>query len=330
MYEGVSLGSILEKKKDTQDYTNDARLYQDILNFCLSQDRNGMQNFKHTEIAKWLLNNNQEFLDFYSGTKAHTKMSSRIENTQQRIKNKLVDLSKMDLIRIGETEQQKGSGTTNLYKITPFAILFGTIMDSIRAADEESKKSADKRLYELFIKQFTRYLNSLNQFRSKLYAKLMSADLFTDFIANGLRKILLSADPPRSMHDLLQRLILISQFDEKLQDRVELYLKLWFESLAELDHETKNLFLFNIKVEIENQIMTRSDGPKTYEKMRFYNRDDYQSIVLEGICNNCFHVQPRVIDIESYLKLYMGSAGKPLTLFKCVNCTEGIVILTNI
>lgn len=89
----------------------------------------------------------------------------------------------------------------------------------------------------------------------------MSADLFTDFIASGLRKILLSDDPPQSIHDLLQRWHLLSQFDESMHDKVELYLKLWFESLTEVDEETRNLFLFNIKTEIENQIMMRSLGP---------------------------------------------------------------------
>lgn len=89
----------------------------------------------------------------------------------------------------------------------------------------------------------------------------MSTDLLTDFIASGLRKILLSDDPPQSIHDLLQRWYLLSQFDESMHDKVELYLKLWFESLTEVDEETRNLFLINIKTEIENQIMMRSLGP---------------------------------------------------------------------
>ena len=138
MHGAISLGSILEK--NAEGYTNDARLYQDILRFCLQLDLEDKRNFKHREVANWLLENNQEFLDFYRGTKAKTKMASRIENTQQRVKSKLVNLTKMDLIRIAETEQQKGSGTTNLYKITPFAILLGTLIDGIKAVNEESKK----------------------------------------------------------------------------------------------------------------------------------------------------------------------------------------------
>lgn len=330
MYRHLGLGSILEKIPYKENYTNEAMLYQDILNFIMKLDQEGRRHFKHRELANWLLDNNREFLDFYKGMKAHTKRSSRVQNILPRIKNRLVDLSKMYLIRISETPQEKGSGTTNLYQITPFAILLGTLIDSTRAIDKESGKSLDKRLYELFIKQFAEYPNSLNQFRSRFYPKLMSAGLFTDFIARGLRKILLSDDPPQSIHELLQRWHLLSQFDESMHDKVELYSRLWFESLAELDEEIRNLFLFNIKTEIENQIMMQSDGPQTYEKARFYNRDDYQSIVLEGLCNMCFHVQPRVIGMEGYLRLYIGGiAGQTIVLSKCVNCKEGTVILTN-
>ena len=181
------------------------------------------------------------------------------------------------------------------------------------------------------MKQFAAYPNSLNQFRSRFYPILMSADLFTDFIANGLRQILLSDDPPQSIHELLRRWHLLSQFDESMRNKIELYLKLWFESLAELDEETRSLFLFNIKTEIENQILMQSDGPQTYEKARFNNRNDYQSIVLEGLCNKCFHVQPRAIVTEGYLRLYIGAVpGQTIVLSKCVHCKEGTVVLTNI
>jgi hypothetical protein len=143
----------------------------------------------------------------------------------------------------------------------------------------------------------------------------MSVDLFTDFIASRLRQILLSENPPQSIHELLKRWHLLSQFDESMHDKVELYLNLWLESLAELNEETRNLFLFNIKAEIENQILMQSDGPQTYENARFDNRNDYQSIVLEGLCNKCFHVQPRTIKMEGYIRLYVGAISGQTPVF---------------
>ena len=138
MHKRLNLGSFLEKTPDGKNYTPEARLYQDILDFCVKQDQESQQHFKHTKIARWLLGNNQEFLDNYTGMRAHTTISSRILNTQERVKNRLIDLSKMHLIRISETPQEKGSGITML----------GTLIDGIKAIDEKSKKSLDKRLHE--------------------------------------------------------------------------------------------------------------------------------------------------------------------------------------
>jgi hypothetical protein len=115
----------------------------------------------------------------------------------------------------------------NALSIIPFIILLGILIDSTKAVDEEVKKSADKHLYELFMKQFSAYRNSLNLFRSKFYPRLMSADLFTDFIGNRLRQILLSDNPPHSIPELLQSWHLLSQFDESMHNKVELYLNLW-------------------------------------------------------------------------------------------------------
>jgi hypothetical protein len=157
----------------------------------------------------------------------------------------------------------------------------GVLVESILASDENTKKSADKHLYQLFDKEFSRYKTSLSNFKLILYAKLMSADLFTIFVGDPLRKILLSEMPPLTMKELLlkQHMIVL---DTGMKDKADQYLKLWFESIMELDLETRSLFLYNIKNETENELMIRSLGPQSYEKMRFSNREDYNSIVVEG------------------------------------------------
>jgi hypothetical protein len=107
VYENINLGSIFQKK-DEQNFTDRATLYQDILNFCIEQGQAGKLQFKHREIASWLLENNEELLYYYSGFRAHTKKSVKIENTQERIKKRLDDFVKLDLLRVSETTQQKG------------------------------------------------------------------------------------------------------------------------------------------------------------------------------------------------------------------------------
>ena len=87
MYRQFGLGSILEKVPSGEGYTSEAVLYQDIINFCMKQDQEGKTNFKHRELANWLLKNNLEYLDFYKGDRAKTKKSSRVEHILPRIKD---------------------------------------------------------------------------------------------------------------------------------------------------------------------------------------------------------------------------------------------------
>jgi hypothetical protein len=106
MQKYIQLGSIFEKT-DGQNYTNDARLFQDILIFCIKQEQEGKKYFKHRKVANWLLDNNQEFRNLYIDSRAKTTRSNRITNTQDRVKNRLDDLAKLDLLRIGETVQER-------------------------------------------------------------------------------------------------------------------------------------------------------------------------------------------------------------------------------
>jgi hypothetical protein len=325
----IHLGSIFEKT-DGQNYTNDARLFQDILIFCIKQEQEGKKYFKHRKVANWLLDNNQEFRNLYIGSRAKTTRSNRITNTQDRVKNRLDDLAKLDLLRIGETVQEKGSGRTNLYEITTYAILLGLLIESILASDDSTVRSADQRLYQLFNKEFSKYRTSLSKFKLKLYSKLMSEDLFTIFVGDVLRAICLSDTPPPTMRELLRgKHVMIS--DTKIKEKADQYLKLWFESLMELDSETRSLFLYNIKSETENELMIRSLGPQTYEKTRFSNREDYNSVVVEGVCNSCSYVQPRTLGIEGYLKLTLIRVDQHYALSRCHHCKDkGIVVLTNL
>ena len=162
-------------------------------------------NSSSIEIAGWLLENNKELLNLYSGSRAHTKKSVKTENTQERIKKRLDDFVRLELLRVSETAQEKGVGTTNLYEITVYAILLGTLIKGIKSSNEQIKKSADNRLYRLYEQEFSRYKTSLSQFKLKLYSKLVAADLFTIFVGDAMRSALLSDTPPLNMKDLLLR-----------------------------------------------------------------------------------------------------------------------------
>ena len=58
--------------------------------------------FRFTELGKWLMKKNIEFINDYSGSKGHTSISARIANKRQRIQNCIDNLRKWDFLLISK------------------------------------------------------------------------------------------------------------------------------------------------------------------------------------------------------------------------------------
>jgi len=82
----VVLSSIFQKNSN-DTYTSNAVLCQDILRYSLviakdqtpEEVNNERPNFTHRDLAKWLIENNPEFVTLYKGR--DIKDSDKIENT---------------------------------------------------------------------------------------------------------------------------------------------------------------------------------------------------------------------------------------------------------
>ena len=75
------------------------------------------------------------------------------------------------------------------------------------------------------------------------------------------------------------------------------YIDLWYESASELDTDSKKIFLYESKLNVEQKIRNNIMGySKEYERQWFVKKSDYNTIVLEGICEKC--KQPNVIELS--------------------------------
>ena len=75
--------------------------------------------YRHWDLAKWLLNNNQEFINRYKDLSTRNiNIPNRIENTQRRTKHRLNDLVNLQLIKVnGYGKETKGTGTVPIYRM---------------------------------------------------------------------------------------------------------------------------------------------------------------------------------------------------------------------
>ena len=75
--------------------------------------------FRFTDLARWLMEKNNEFREYYSDSKAHIPKSTRIALRRHVIQSCINDLMELDLILIrGKTKAEKNDLVTPLYEYT--------------------------------------------------------------------------------------------------------------------------------------------------------------------------------------------------------------------
>lgn len=177
--------SLIFEKGRNDNYTEGARLYQDIIHYCIDRfnDRTLANPFTHRELAKWLLNNNPEYINRYKDPSTkHYTISNRIENTQETTKNKLNHLVSLKIIRVvGSKKVQKGNATTPLYQYTGLGYLLAWLIESF---DPDKRERANNKIYQLV--DFT--------FKVKASKSKSSYDIFqVHFIGNTKREEFMGA-----------------------------------------------------------------------------------------------------------------------------------------
>ena len=311
----IGIDSIFDKDKKGH-YTRKALLYQNILQYAVRDDGASVSGspFRHWNLSEWLMSKNNEFVNYYKDPSTKTiTISNRIDNTQTRTKDKLDDLINLDLIEIsGYTKQEKGTGQVRLYNYTNNGYLLAWIIESF---DEKKELITNTKIYDVLNSIFNIGESSASPdiFFYSFFKKCYEQKAFGDIV--GLFREILSSDKILSdTRDLLQHLVRL-EFKDK--DKAVFFLNLWNETLEELDMEVKNLFMYQLKLEIERRMEVQVVGTKFYEETRYSHRARSDLVTLECLCTKCNLFVPAGIRLVQYRKAH--AYGMPITA-KCPYC----------
>ena len=260
------------------------------------------------------MSKNNEFVNYYKDPSTRTiTISNRIEHTLKRTKDKLKDLINLDLIEItGYAKQERGTGQVRLYSFTKNGYLLAWIIESF---DEKKQASAITKMYDGLNSIFDLGESSASPdiFYCSFFKKCYERKAFDDIV--GLFREILSSDQILSdTRDLLQELVRL-EFKDK--DKAVFFLNLWNETLEELDMEVKNLFMYQLKLEIEGRMAVQVIGTKFYEETHYSHRDRPDLVTLECFCTKCNLFVPAGIRLLQYRKAH--AYGKPITA-ECPSC----------
>jgi hypothetical protein len=314
------------KKDSNGHYTTTALLYQDMIRYCIARkelDPNHPDSFKHWDLADCIIRNNQEDVNYYKDMSTRSiNMGSRIENIQQRTKDRLNDLVQLNLVEIsGSEKQEKGNAYVNVYKYTFFGHLLAWLIESF---NPQKREKATKEIYNLFNSFYKQYKNwSYYVFSSALYKKYFDKGVFEDFVVDRIRETLDMNMEIWSMQELLRSLTIPSFYDDK---DLKVHMQLWNETLNEMDPNLRPMFLYKLKLEIEREMEYRIKNQDVFEKLCFEIRDKYDMIVMEGYCKNCNLYMYGTGSLLEYLQV-IGAAPSEYVMAKCTNCNNDSAIV---
>ncbi|TLX86899.1 MAG: hypothetical protein E6K97_10080 [Thaumarchaeota archaeon] len=179
--------------------TNEGKLYRDILRFFI--ENNFGIYFKARELTKWLLSNNYEFINAYTGFNDRTNMTNKIENRLERVTKCLNSLIEMDLLLHRGTKSTKGDSTTTEYALNGLGRLIGLFLESLTSSKKIEIYEKIFKIFELF---FSDDPSSMDRFCLIYFKNLKEHGLFEEHIDN-IKKFFFLSD--LSWHDALKYLI---------------------------------------------------------------------------------------------------------------------------
>jgi hypothetical protein len=123
---------------------------------------------------------------------------------------------------------------------------------------------------------------------------LMKKGLFDNFVNHLIEICNINNNTIYDVTSLLSHVL-----DYAINDALDRnsFIDSWYESASELDPDSKKIFLYETKSNVEQKIRNNIMGySKEYEKRWFAKRADYNTIVLEGNCEKCKH--PSVVELS--------------------------------
>ncbi len=251
-------------EQDSNGNTTPRSLYYQRILQCFLRGVNSY--FKVREVANWVVGKVE--LRTKKGDLADKipPRSDIVEDREKTFRRYFRRLVSLKLLSERQTTMGKGSGYTFEYKPTKLGHLLALLVD---VEFSEDKKSAHDQLYSFLENYFDEESSSVDLFCKIYLKKCKDEGLFEIFIDHLEKNLLHYGKHIQSQNDIFTHMALIHTNDKKINKRL---LKLWHSSLESLDEETQNLFIYHLKLKINEIIKQTIDDIQIYEESSFRTR----------------------------------------------------------
>jgi hypothetical protein len=262
------------------------------------------QEFRFTELGKWLIENHRPFKDEFAGS--HIPRSYRLHAKRNYIKSRLEDLIRVGLIeKRGTAKAEKNQSDTPIYKFTPGGIIVGAILIASKTSQGGSSRNSATARAVLLISAYLKHVNKVSTFLflSNFFAKCEQEQRYEDYSFIHMLRVLFSYlyhSREFNLHQARIAVMCIPTLYEDLED-------IFFQTLNELDEQTRKLLLLQFKMDVEADYSYNhqidAEIVREWELMRFENIKNYSNVTLSGYCKECKMSYPFVMDIFAFIRL---------------------------
>jgi hypothetical protein len=275
---------IFKKDKSGSD-TERALMYQDILVYPI---RIGNANFKLRPIGMWLLRNNQQLIDEYTGTKGNTPWKSRYENRKDRFKSMLEDLVRLQLLTKRTGKAEKVDTNISIYRLTGSGYFVALLIkrknlmellikSSVKNRDNQMElNEANDKLYEFIQSNLKRHNSYHTIALSKEYEVYKDHGWF-DMVLYLIESLLQGDREVKTVYKAIESVHLVD-----VEHRPEIHSgihRLSLRALNSLDEKTKFVKRVEIKALLENRILQQVTV-REWEDSRLHYLNDYTTVTL--------------------------------------------------
>lgn len=305
--EEIVLNTIFQK--DSNGYfIKKSLLYQDIINYSFEIDKTATDTFRFTDLGKYLMKKNNEFNNYYSGSKANISITNRIAARRQIIDSCINDLMELQLIvKKGEVKAKKNETLTPLYSFTTEGRILAHLM-LYRA--NQSKKSTDKqwimdKIHELIQLYFSHIISHEDEVALRFFARLWKEQAYyrmlLELVCNELYGESKANFKIYSVSASFEYVINAFRRIRNYEIISQVFILFYLKTLDEMDEKSRNIIIYLTKLEIQYKICYRCHSKELGAAVVENVSSTRHNIVTMAICRKCNSAFVAVIEFKDYL-----------------------------
>jgi hypothetical protein len=290
-------------KKYTHTYTNNALIYQSILKYSITF---GTSHFFRTRsiLIEWLLKHCPVYDEKYK-VKDKTTFRNRAESLSPTITQYLDNLRYLGLLESKRVIAANKEETSE-YRFTELARLIAIVI-IYSEPNLEKQKTSINEVYDQILRYYDAERYSHARFCSIFFRNCYdyNKDLFKLIISNFYKIIKKASDDKNAFVTQLRKF--------QVFHNNPLMWQIFKQSLEDLENQyvdNHKIFLYGLKLEMEEIHELKSRNRSGFEQMRMRARGDPNLLVLEGYCKKCKIYASVVVDLLDYFEAYVVNPNK--------------------